>query len=88
MNRHRTDLLKRGNMEIKNYWEEGYQQGLQDGKTVEHTYELDEIMKEIHSTYSPEEAQRFIAGYQIGFGESTLEKINEIRKKVGLPLVK
>ncbi len=23
-------------------------------------------------------------GYQIGFGESTLEEINEIRKKVGL----
>ena len=37
-------------MEIKNYWEEGYQQGLQDGKTVEHTYELDEIMKGIDST--------------------------------------
>jgi len=75
-------------MKIKNYWEEGYQQGLKDGKTVEHTYELDEIMKEINSKYSPEAAQRYINGYQIGFGESTLEKINAIRKKVGLPLVK
>ncbi len=45
-------------------------------------------MKDIHSKYSPDVAQTYIAGYQIGFGESTLEKINEVRKKVGLPEVK
>ena len=56
MNRHSPDLLSL-QLETKNYREEGYQQGLEDGKRVKHKDEIDKIMNDIYSKYSPEKAQ-------------------------------
>ena len=51
-------------MEKSNYWQKGYQQGLDDGKTVGTQKELENIVKDIFNKHSSENAQEYIEGWQ------------------------
>ncbi len=69
-------------MEKTNYWQKGYQQGLDDGKGVHTKKELENIVKDIFNKHSSENAQEYIEGWQEGFSESVMDSINKLRKKI------
>ena len=69
-------------MEKGKYWQKGYEQGLEDGKTVSTNKELDRIVKDIYDKHPQENAQAYIEGWQEGFGESVMTSISELRKKI------
>ena len=67
-----------------NYWEEGYQKGLNDGKTIKNKKTIENIVKDICTRYSAENAQKYIDGWQAGFTKTLKDSINKHRKKKGL----
>ena len=64
------------------YWQKGYEQGLDDGKAISNQDDLERIVKEIFNKYSYEDAQEYTEGWQEGFSESVMDSINKLRKKI------
>ena len=71
-------------MEGRNYSQEGYQQGLEDGAKARNKKELEETIKNVYSKYSHRNALEYMTGYLGGFSKSNRASINELWGK-GIP---
>jgi len=66
----------RGKMAGRNYKQEGYHQGLEDGKKVRNKKEMGKTIKTLYSIYSPGNTLEYMEGYIEGFSESNMISIN------------
>ena len=65
----------------RNYWQEGYQQDLENGKKVRNKEEMEKIIKSVYSKYSSENALKYMEGYIAGYSTSNMASINELGEK-------
>jgi len=68
-------------MEGRNYRQEGYKQGLEDGTKVTKRKEFEKTIRNVYSKYSHINALEYMTGYIGGFSKSNMASINELWKK-------
>jgi hypothetical protein len=71
-------------MEGRDYRQEGYKQGLEDGTQVTIRKELEKTIRNVYSKYSHVNALEYMTGYLGGFSKSNMASINELWGK-GIP---
>ena len=65
-------------MEERNYRQEGYKQGLEDGTQVTIRKELEKTIRNVYSKYSHVNALEYMTGYIGGFSKSNMASINQL----------
>ena len=65
-------------MEGKNYRQEGYKQGLEDGTKVTKRKEFEKTIRNVYSKYSHINALEYMMGYIGGFSKSNMISITEL----------
>ena len=71
-------------MEGRNYRQEGYKQGLEDGTQITIRKELEKTIRNVYSKYSHRNALEYMTGYLGGFSKSNMTSINELWRN-GIP---
>ena len=65
-------------MEGRNYRQEGYKQGLENGTKVLNKNELEKTIRNVYSKYSHINALEYMTGYIGGYSKSNMISINEL----------
>ena len=71
-------------MEGRNYRQEGYKQGLEDGTQVTIRKELEKTIRNVYSKYSHVNALEYMTGYIGGYSKANMTSINELWGKGAL----
>jgi hypothetical protein len=66
----------RGEMEERNYRQEGYRQGLEDATKVLNKNDLEKKIRNVYTKYPHINALEYMTGYIGGFSKSNMASIN------------